>query len=142
MGRSLKEAAPADQPVVSPGPVAEALATTGQFSPAEFQAFFGGVLALRARRVAPVATAAESDLLVRINEALPEDRARRLERLQAKRDTESLTDEEHQELIRLSNESEERHANRLEALAELAALRGSTLVDTMRALGLTPAGHG
>jgi hypothetical protein len=50
MGRSLKEAPPAAQPVVGLGPVAEALATTGQFSPAEFQAFFGGVLALRARR--------------------------------------------------------------------------------------------
>jgi small subunit ribosomal protein S19 len=130
------------QPIAVPIPVAEALATTTHFTPAEFQVFVGEVLAMRARRVAPIATAAESDMLVRINEALPEDRARRLELLQAKRDTETLTNEEHQELIRLSDESEELVAKRLEALAELASIRGSTLVDTMRALALTPAGHG
>ncbi len=136
------KAAPAAPPVGVPTPVAEALATAGQFNSVEFQAFVGEVLALRARRVAPVATAAESDVLMRVNEALPENQVRRLERLQAKRDAETLTDEEHQELIRLSDEAEERHAKRLEALAELAALRGSTLIDTMRALALTPAGHG
>ena len=130
------------QPIAVPIPVADVLATTRQFTPAEFQALVGEVLAMRARRVAPVATAAESAMLVRINEALPEDRARRLELLQAKRDTETLTNEEHQELIRLSDESEEVIAKRLEALAELASLRGSTLVDTMRALALNPAGHG
>jgi hypothetical protein len=121
---------------------AKVFETAERLSPSELQEFIAGVLTLRAQRVAPVAPARESELLLRINEGLPEDLSRRLESLQTKREAETLSDEEHQELIRLGDEVEKKELSRLEALAELASVRGMTLPETMRDLGLTPASHG
>jgi hypothetical protein len=84
----------------------------------------------------------ESELLLRINEALPEALVRRLVVLAIRRDAETLTDEEHQELIGLGDEVERREAARLDALAELASLRRKTLPEMMRDLGLSPASYG
>lgn len=128
--------------VTTLSPVAALLDSARQFTPTEFQEFVSGVLTLRAASVAPVAPARESELLLRINEGLPEDLARRLESLQAKRDAEALSDEEHQELIRLSDEAEKKEVSRLEALAELSAFRGMRLPETMSQLGLAAASDG
>jgi hypothetical protein len=100
------------------------------------------LLAERARRVAPVAPARESELLERINAGLPEPRARRLEVLNALREAESLTGEEYEELLGLVDEAERLAVRRAEALAELAHTRGTTLPALMRDLGLEVVGRG
>jgi hypothetical protein len=80
--------------------------------------------------------AAEATLLERINEGLPEGTWARYEALKKKRDAETLTDAEHAELIRLVNEVELWNARRLEAVAELAKLRGVRFPDLVKQLGL------
>jgi hypothetical protein len=96
-------------------------------------------LELRAWQRAPIASERESELLEQINQGLPEDLARRLERLIAKRQAEALTDDEHAELIGLGNEAERLEARRVQALADLARARRTTVPRLMQALGLTGA---
>lgn len=50
----------------------------------------------------------------------------------------SLTAEEHQELLRLTEEAERLQAERIERLAELARLRGKSLAALMEELGAQP----
>ena len=121
--------------------VGELLEAAGRFAPSELHELVSGILELRARREAPVAPRRESELLIQINEGLPETLVRRLETLTIQRDAEALTDEEHQELIRLGDEVEQREAARLDALAELATLRRKTVPEIMRDLGLSPTPH-
>jgi hypothetical protein len=100
------------------------------------------LLAERARRVAPVAPARESELLERINMGLAEPRAKRLAALNVLREAEALTGEEYDELLGLVDEAERLAVRRAEALAELARARGTTLPALMRELGLETAGRG
>jgi hypothetical protein len=81
---------------------------------------------------------AEAELLERINEGLPEPTWERYYDLKAKRDAETLTAEEHRELIALVNEIETWNARRLELVGELARLRGVSLSNLVEQLGLYP----
>lgn len=83
----------------------------------------------------------EATLLERINEALPEPTWARYDALKAKRDANTLTDDEHAELIRLVNEVEIWNARRLEAVAELAKIRGMRFPDLVKQLGLGAPPH-
>ncbi len=80
--------------------------------------------------------AAEAALLERINEGLPGGTWARYQSLKEKRDVGTLTDTEHAELIRLVNQVELWNARRLEAVAELAKLRGMQFADLVKQLGL------
>jgi hypothetical protein len=84
---------------------------------------------------------AEAELLQRINKGLPEATWERYRALKTKRDAETLTDAEHAELIRLVNEVEGWNVRRLEAVAELAKLRGVPFPDLFQQLGLGPPVH-
>jgi hypothetical protein len=79
-------------------------------------------------------------LLGRINAGLSEPQVRRLEELDARREDEVLSPEEHAELLRLVDESERLTVGRTEALVELAQVRGATVDSLMRDLGV--AGRG
>src|SRR5215468_9177968 len=70
-----------------------------QLSPAEFQQFVAGVLELRAERQTSRLTAPEADLLLRINAGLPSGLRDRSRELGEKRQTGTLTTEEHAELL-------------------------------------------
>ena len=122
--------------------VEELLEEVGRLDPSDLRKFVSGVLKLRASKVAPLTSARESDLLLRINEGLPEGLSGRLEELAVKRDAEVLTDDEYGELLRLSDEAEQREAERLKILEELAALRHLSLPVLMRGMGLTVPVHG
>ena len=91
---------------------------------------------LQARRRAPGLPQGESELLIKINQAFPPDVQRRLNELIAKRRAETLTPVEHEELLRLIEQSERAEAARVEALAQLAALRGVSLTMLMDDLGI------
>jgi type IV secretory pathway VirB4 component len=122
---------------------AEALAdklleTVEQFSLPELEKFVDKVLALRARRVAPVLTHEESDLLLTINHGLPPDEQTRFDKLIKKQRQSSLTKAEREELLRLVDEIENMDASRAEALGKLAALRGVSLHELMNQLGIKP----
>src|SRR5262245_11717714 len=84
----------------------ELLEAASRLSPSELDRFVPQVIALRARRAAPVLGARESELLAEISCALPEDLRQPYARLMEKRDFRTLTPGEHDELIRLSDEVE------------------------------------
>src|SRR2546422_6245364 len=105
-----------------------------QLSEKELRQFTSQVLALNAKRMASSVTQEEAQLLLRINGRLPEDVQRRYAELIAKRDAETLGDEEHQELLRLTKQVEAFDVARVEALSQLASRRGVTLSALMRQL--------
>jgi hypothetical protein len=80
----------------------------------------------------------EAALLERINEGLPAETWQRYHDLKAKRDARTLTQEEHAELISISDSIEEWNARRLAFVAALARLRGVPFPELVRQLGLTP----
>lgn len=108
----------------------------GQFSQTEFEQFVEEVIALRARRRAPSLPHPESELLMKINQQLPTDVQGRFDELVTKRQDEALTTEEHEELLRLIEQVEAGDVTRIEALAELAQLRGLSLDELMDQLGI------
>lgn len=112
------------------------LSAMEQLTPAELEKLVPHVIALGAARRAPHLEPEESKLLERINEALPTELMARLCDLEAKRDNSSLSEAEAEELLTLSDRAEQVHAERLEALADLARLRGTTLTAVMDQLGI------
>ena len=96
------------------------------------------VAVLRARRKANVLPEEEAQLLLTINQGVPADLRARYQALRQKREDETLTDDEYETLIQLSNQIEQVGANRLGALARLAQLRQVSLLDLMETLGIQP----
>lgn len=115
------------------------LRAVGQLEMPELDNFVAQVITLRARRSAPSLPRREAELLLAINERLPEADQQRYNELLIKRDDESLTNAEYEELLRLSDRIEEWDAQRLSWLVELAALRGKSLSALMADLGLKAA---
>lgn|SRR5262249_22557594 len=114
----------------------EILSALEKMDAAELEQLAPRIIALTAARRAPHLKPEESKLVARINEGLPEDLKSRLACLEDKRDEGSLTEEESSELLSLSDRAERLHAERLEALSELARLRGTTLPALMEKLGI------
>lgn len=119
---------------VSPDKLLEAIEKMDQ---AELEQFVSQVIALQARRRAPGLSQDESDLLIKINQGLPADVQTRLNELIVKRQVKTLTPDEHDELLHLIAQSEQAEAARVEALAQLARLRGVSLTTLMHDLGVT-----
>jgi len=81
-------------------------------------------------------------LTKRARERLPREVESRYQALAKKRDAESLTPSEYQELLRLSDRVERFEVQRLEALTQLAQLRGLSLKSLIKALGLQSPSNG
>lgn len=114
------------------------LSAAQQLPRREFDQFVTRVLSLRAERGAPVLPAAESDLLLKVNHPVPDDLQHRYDELLARRDARTLTSEEHEELLALTDQVELLEAERMQHLIELAQLRRITLDELMNQLGLQP----
>ncbi|NET73963.1 MAG: STAS/SEC14 domain-containing protein [Sphaerospermopsis sp. SIO1G2] len=78
----------------------------------------------------------ETELLRRINKGLSENTQKRLQQLQAKRQDEQLTPDEHSELIAIVSHIEELDFARVRDLATLAQLRGTSVRVLMQELGI------
>ena len=81
----------------------------------------------RLRQHDPSRSLTETDLLARINRGFPETFWNRFRTLAAKCDAGTLTPEEQQEFVAQTDQTENRDAQRLMYLAELAQRRGITL---------------
>ncbi len=103
--------------------------------------FVAQVLALRAQREAPHLSQPETTLLLQINQGLTADVQRRFDELVAKRQAETITTDELQELIAITDQIEQQDAQRLAALVKLAQLRQATVPELMDALGIKPPAH-
>lgn len=107
----------------------------------DLERFVAQVIALQAQRKAPSVSAPESELLQRINQGIPPDLKHRYQDLIAKRRAENLNPIEREELLRLTHVVETSEYQRVQDLTELARIRGTTLSELMRTLGLDTAGH-
>lgn len=112
------------------------LSAVAQLSLPELEQVLDRVLALQAEHKAAHLSAEESSLLVCINQGLPVELRERLTVLHTKREDESITDAEYEDLTRLTDRVEEMHAERMAALTELARLRGFSLPELMDQLGI------
>jgi hypothetical protein len=114
------------------------LNAANQLSETDLETLVDQILLLRARRKAPVLPSQESSLLLQINHSLPADLHQRYYTLTEKRDSETLTNPEYDELLNLSDRFEQLAALRVEALVSLAALRHIPLAQLMDDLGIQP----
>ena len=112
------------------------LKAVGQLSKSELERFTSQVIALQAQKKAPSLPRSESELLLKINQGLPEKLKRRYEELIEKRRAETLSQKEYNELLRMTLEAEKFEAQRVECLAQLAKIRKTTLSDLIKSLGL------
>jgi histidyl-tRNA synthetase len=119
--------------------VDELLNAVDELSEPDLEHVFDRVLWLRARRKAPVLEPEETQLLLEINRGLPTVLLQRYQVLRERREDETLTEAEYEELLQLSDQIEVLGANRLEALAKLADLRQVPLVQLMDDLGIQSA---
>jgi hypothetical protein len=119
-------------------PFDELLKAVEQLSLPDLEKLMSQVIALQAQRKAPSLSKDETELLLKINQGLPYDVQRRFDDLVAKRQDETLTPDEHQELLHLIDQIEKSDAKRVQYLAELARLRGISLTTLMDQLGIHP----
>jgi len=114
----------------------ELLNGVAQLDTPALERFISQVLTLRAKRIAPSVPEEEAELLQQINQGLPLDVQQRYDELTAKRRAETLTPEEHQELLALVDRIEQADAERLRALTKLAQLRKVSVMTLMAELGI------
>ena len=119
-------------------PFDELLKDVEQLNLPELEQLMSQVITLQARRKAPSLPKNESELLLRINQGLPLDVQKRFDELVAKRQAETLTQNEHQELLDLTDRIEKSDARRVEYMAKLANLRGISLPTLMKELDIRP----
>ena len=84
----------------------------------------------------PHFSAKESRLLLTINRGLSAQQHQRIAELTDKMEYAVITDAEHAELMRLSQEAEKLYATRLKAMIELAAWRGISVDELLKQLGI------
>ena len=104
--------------------------------PQALDAFVAQVIALRAQRNAPHLSQEETALLRQINARLAPELQFRFNELVAKRQAETITPDELQELIQITDQIEHHDAQRLAALNNLARLRQMTTPALMDLLGI------
>lgn len=114
----------------------ELITGADQLEPADLERFVTDVLTLRAKRIAPCLPDEEGALLEKINQGLSPEAQKRFELLTAKRQSASLTGDELNEFIQLTDQIERVDAERAQSLSKLAWLRRVSLRTLMAELGL------
>ena len=110
-----------------------------QLDTPELENFVTLVLALRAKRLTPSLPKSEAELLLKINQRWPPELQGRYDVLTAKRRAETLTPDEHQELLGLITKSEQADAERTQLVGALAQLRAVPVPELMQDLGIRAA---
>ena len=93
---------------------------------------------IEASEKAPSLSKEETELLLKINEGLPEEVQLRYNELLAKLAEETITEEEHRELMELMPQVEAKSVERLKYLAQLAQLWNISVDEVMARLGIKP----
>lgn len=119
----------------------ELLKAVEQLNPPDLEKFVSQVISLQARKKAKSFSKDETKLLLKINQKLDPTLQKRYDELIAKRRAETLTSEEYNELLKLTDEIEKFDIKRVEYLAKLAQLRNTTLSKLMKELGIQPPGY-
>jgi DNA repair ATPase RecN len=96
-----------------------------QLNSSDLKQFVSQVIAIQAQRQAPSMSRRESI-------------QKRYDELIAKRQAETLTSAEYQELLQMTEKIERLEVQRVEYIAELAKLRQTSLTELMDSLGISP----
>ncbi len=107
----------------------------------ELEQFVARLFTLKAREYAPLLSEKETALLQQINRGLAPAMQQRLNELIDKRQSHTISQSELEELIGLTDQVEMFDAERLKHLIELAHLRGVTLDELIKKLGIKPVPH-
>jgi hypothetical protein len=102
----------------------------------QLEEFAVEVLRLTASRRLPSLSRSETEALKEIHRPLPTDTVARYRELIGKRNAGTLSADEHRELCSLSDWLEQRNAERIGHVADLARSRGVSLAVMMDQLGL------
>jgi hypothetical protein len=113
-----------------------------QLGPPELEQFARRVLALKAHRQALCLSGDETELLDQINRGLPPGLREGYAVLVGKREAQTLSAQEYEELLGLTDQAEELEARRAQTLVELARLRGRPLAALLQDLGIPAAVDG
>jgi len=105
-----------------------------QFNTLKLQQFLLQILVLQAQRQTFGSVYHEAERLLKINQDLPSDFHSRYRELLTKRQDETLTSTEHEELLQLTAQVEQWDAQRVEYLAELARWRRISLTQLLHEL--------
>lgn len=109
-----------------------------QLSQSELEQFLQQVLQFHAQKIAPSLSTKESELLIKINQDLPKELRALYQILLEKRDRETLTESDYQQLLESTEKVEKYQAQRLEHLTQLAQIRQISLTNLIAQMGLTP----
>jgi hypothetical protein len=119
----------------------ELLQVVEQLDSEDLDEFASRVQALRAERRPDVLTKPEAELMKQINLGITSETWERYALLRKRKEGDTLTESEYEELLMISDEIEMANAQRIEALAKLAALRGVSIRALMKSLGITNPGY-
>jgi hypothetical protein len=114
----------------------ELLKVVAQLSLPDLERFVSQVILLQAQRKTSNLPQAEAELLLKINQGIPSDTQKYYDELITKREAETLTPDQHNQLLELTEQIEKLQAQRIEYLAELARLRKTSLTALMENLGI------
>ena len=114
----------------------ELLKAVSQLSLPDLEQFVDQVIALQAQRRANNLPQTEAELLLKINQVIPSDIQKQYDELVIKRQTETLTTEEHKQLLNFTEQIEKLQTQRIEYLVELARIRRISLTELMENLGI------
>lgn len=120
----------------------ELVKAAAQLGTMELEHFVTHVLALRAHRLAPSLTKDEERLLSQINQGLSPADQQRYDELSSKLSAETISPEEHQELLALIERVEHADTERVRALTSLAQLREVSVDALMSDLGIHAPAYG
>jgi hypothetical protein len=109
-----------------------------QLPPSELDEILQTIMTLRLLHTASVLSQSESELLLKINQPLPKFLQERYDLLIAKRKNETLTTEEHTELLQLTDQVEHMEEERVQHLATLAQVQHISLSQLLQDLGIEP----
>jgi len=112
-----------------------------QLSRPELEEFVRELFSRKIREEVPCLSERETELLMAINQGLPADAQKRLNKLIKKRQSYTITEDELQELIQLTDQAEHFNVERLKHLVELSHIRNVPLDDLIQQLGLKPVPH-
>jgi hypothetical protein len=114
----------------------EVLQGLAQLQTKELEQFVDKVLTLQAQRRALSLPEDETELLQQINRGLPADILQRYDALNTKLHDETITPQEHEELLTLIDRLELADAERMQRLVTLAQIRGVSVDTVMKQLGI------
>ncbi len=115
---------------------ARLLLETANLSSFELDNFVSQAIVLRAKRNALNIAHDEAKLLLKINQGLSLTSQKRFDDLAEKLQSETMTLEEREEFLILTNRIEKQDAKRIELLGKLAEIREKSLDEVMKDLGI------